>query len=209
MDNQGDAVQQVDLRVDDVPLARGCGATVSHALDLAGLSAGVHTLDLIATNARGQSARRRTTFYTGAHYLVNATASWEQGATRITLRDIAPADVPGRVSVEVRGAGDRSNSLWRSEIVSAQGPMEFRWDGRDGAQRAMPSGRYVAVLRFNDARGAAVQSVEVPFVHDTPEAQQARYAEVAGQLQVDGARGAANTDIELVDDHGAVVARTR
>jgi squalene-hopene/tetraprenyl-beta-curcumene cyclase len=98
--------------------------------------------------------------------------------------------------------------LWRNEIASAQGPLEFRWDGRDNAQRALPAGRYVATLRFVDASGRAVQSVEVPFVHDTHEAQQARYAEVAGQLQTDESRGAANTELELVDRQGNVVART-
>ncbi|MFO0628011.1 MAG: carboxypeptidase regulatory-like domain-containing protein [Polyangiales bacterium] len=209
VDNQGDVVQQLDLRLDDVPLARGCGASVAHDLDLASLAAGVHTLDLVATNARGQSSRRRVSFYTGAHYLVNATAAWEQGVTRITLRDVAPTEVTGRVSAEVRAAeGAATNPLWRNEIASAQGPLEFHWDGHDSAHRALPAGRYVATLRFVDASGRAVQSVEVPFVHDTPEAQQARYAEVAGQLQTDDARGAANTELELVDRQGNVVART-
>jgi hypothetical protein len=155
---------------------------------------GAHVLDLVATNARGQSSRRRVSFYTGAHYLVNATAAWEQGVTRITLRDVAPTEVAGRVSAEVcAAAGGAQNPLWRNEITSAQGPLEFRWDGHDSAQRALPAGRYVATLRFVDASGRAVQSVEVPFVHDTPEAQQARFAEVGATSREHEARRAPPT----------------
>ncbi|MEZ4389778.1 MAG: carboxypeptidase regulatory-like domain-containing protein [Polyangiales bacterium] len=208
VDNHGEPVRQVDLRVDDVPVARGCGASLAHEFDAGDLAAGAHTLDLVATNARGQSARRRLLFYTGAHYLVNATATWDQGATRVTLRDVAPTDVRGRVSMEVRPASGEANTLWRSEIDSAQGPLEFRWDGRDSAQRAQPAGRYVALLRFTDARGSVAQTVELPFVHDTAEAQAARYAQVAGQIQLDDARGAANAEVELVDSAGRVVSRT-
>ena len=48
---------------------------------------------------------------------------------------------------------------------------------------------------------------EVPFVHDTPEAQHAAFGEVEGVLGVDG-RGAANTQVDLVDDKGQVVQTT-
>lgn len=208
VDNHGEPVQQVDLRVDDVPVARACGAAFAHTLDTAALATGTHTLDLIATNARGQHARRRLTFYTGAHYLVNASANWDRGATSVTLRDVAPADVNGRVSLEVRRAGEDADALWQDARPSAQGPMSFRWEGRDREGRPQPAGRYVARLRFSDARGQSVQTVELPFVHDTPEAQAQRYAQVTGQLQLDDARGAANAEVELVDGVGNVVART-
>lgn len=91
VDNNGAPVQQVDLLVDDVPVARACGSAVTWRLDSASLQPGVHTVDLVGTNARGQTTRRRVEVYAGAHYLVRAATQWRNGATEINLRNVAPA----------------------------------------------------------------------------------------------------------------------
>ena len=49
----------------------------------------------------------------------------------------------------------------------------------------------------------------VPLVHDTPERQASRNAQVAGSLALPDASPAANTEVELVDAAGKVVAKTR
>lgn len=209
-DNQGAGVAHVDVLVDDIPVARGCGDRVSHALNVSDLAAGVHSVDLVATDARGGTSRRRTEFYTGRHYLTRAGARFGDGATTISLRDVAPADVQGTVEVKVfatEGAR-RGAELWRASLPSAQGPMQFRWDGRDTAGTARPNGRYEAELVFRGRDGAVAQTVALPFVHDTPEAQRANFAEVEGRLNVQGGSAASNTVVELVDDRGRVLQQT-
>ena len=67
----------------------------------------------------------------------------------------------------------------------------------------------MAPLSYLDASGRAVQDIELPFVHDTIEAQQANYAQVQGQLNAEGAGGAANAEVEPVDGAGRVVQRTQ
>ena len=54
------------------------------------------------------------------------------------------------------------------------------------------------------------QTETLVFVHDTPEAQSARYAEVQGKLDHsrDGS-GAANDEVDLVDERGNVVQSVR
>lgn len=215
VDNGTAPVRQVDVLVDDVPVARGCGAAVEHRLDTAGLDPGLHTIDVVATNARGQSSRRRVEVYTGDHFLVRAAARWREGNTELSLRNVAPASVGGSVTVRVRPAPEGQAPgapVWTRTVAAAQGPMQLAWDGHGTDGAARDPGRYVAELTLTDARGRARQTVEVPFVHDDPQRAAQRYGEVAGQLALDGAGGAAanaaNAEVQLVDERGNVVQRT-
>jgi hypothetical protein len=67
----------------------------------------------------------------------------------------------------------------------------------------------VAVLRAKDATGRLLQEERHVFVHDDPEAAKARFAEIEGELKLEGAgqEVGANTVVELVDDQGKVVQR--
>jgi hypothetical protein len=210
-DNSGAGVERLDVLVDDVPLARGCGATVEHTVDVSALDAGPHVLDLVATNARGQSSRRRVEFYTGEHYLTRVGSHFEGNTTALSWRNVAPEGVRGTVRLQVfttREGGARDRAVYQHEEAARQGPMRAAWAGTGSDGAALPRGRYVAAVTFVDPAGRAVQSVEVPFVHDTPEAQREAFAEVAGNLQGADGTSAANAVVELVDERGAVVQRT-
>ncbi|MDO9021218.1 MAG: carboxypeptidase regulatory-like domain-containing protein [Myxococcales bacterium] len=207
VDNNGAAVRQVELLLDDNPVGRACGAALAQSVELGDLPAGVHTLDVVATNERGQQARRRIELYTGQYYLVTPGARWSEGRTVFSLRNVAPREATGTVRVRVRTPEGRE--VWRHDEPAAQGPVRVSWDGRPAQGDAAPAGRYVATLSYLDASGRAVQDIELPFVHDTVEAQQANYAQVQGQLNAEGAGGAANAEVELVDGAGRVVQRTQ
>lgn len=208
VDNNGAPVQQVDLLVDDVPVARACGSAVTWRLDSASLQPGVHTVDLVGTNARGQTTRRRVEVYAGAHYLVRAATQWRDGATEINLRNVAPAARSGSVRVLVRPEREGATAVWTHTQPAAQGPLQLTWNGRDTAGAAQPAGRYVAAITLLDPAGRPQHSLELPFVHEDTAARDARYGQVTGQLQAEGAQAAANAEVELVDASGRVVQRT-
>lgn len=211
-DNSGAAVEHLDVLVDDVPLARGCGAAVEHAVDVSSLEAGPHVLDVVASNARGQTSRRRVEFYTGEHYLTRVGSHFEGNTTALSWRNVAPEAVRGTVRMRVfaarEGSSERGADVFHSEEAARPGPMRATWNGTGADGAALPRGRYVAELSFHDASGRSVQAVEVPFVHDTPEAQRAAFAEVEGNLQAQGSGSAANAVVELVDERGRVVQQT-
>ncbi len=214
VDNGGRGVARVDLAVDDVPQARGCGARLEHSVNVEQLGPGAHTLDVTAYDGSGRSTRRRVEFYTGRYYLARAATRWNDNATEFTLRDVAPRGVDGRVRLRVfgtqtrDGVAVRADEVFAEEQPSAEGPMRFRWNGHNRAGTALPNGRYIAELAFIDRGARAVQTVELPFVQDTPEAQTQRFGEVAGAVNAEGAGGAANTQVDLVDARGNVVQST-
>jgi len=211
-DNGGGQVQRVDISVDDVPQQRACGAEVAYTLDTSRLAAGVHHVDVIATNARGQSSRRRVEIYAGDYYLTRVGTTFADGATVVSLRNVAPSSMRGAVRLRVfrenaAGTG-RGAEVFSNEQAGTQGAMRFSWDGTLSGGGHAERGRYRAVVEIASA-GRTLQSVEVPFVHDTLEAQRASFGEVAGQLRFDGDAPAANTEVELVDDRGNVVQRAQ
>ena len=207
VDNSGASVRQVELLLDDNPIGRACGAALSQPVALGDLPAGVHTLDVVATNDRGQRSSRRIELYTGQYYLATPGTRWSEGRTVFTLRNVAPRELVGTVRVRVRTPEGRE--VWRHDEAAAQGPVRVSWDGHPTDGAAAPAGRYVATLSYVDRSGRALQEIELPFVHDTAEAQQANYAQVQGQLDAEGAGGAANAEVELVDNAGRVVQRTQ
>jgi squalene-hopene/tetraprenyl-beta-curcumene cyclase len=209
-DNGGGRVQSVDVWVDDVPQHRACGDHAEYRFDASGLAAGVHHVDVIATNARGQTSRRRIEVYAGDYYLTRVGTTFDSGSTVVALRNVAPASMRSTVRLRVyrEQEGRRGEQVFTTEQNGAQGAMRFAWDGTASGGARPQGGRYRAVVEIASA-GRTLQSVEVPFVHDTLEAQRAAFGEVAGQLRFDGDAPAANTEVELVDEAGNVVQRAQ
>ena len=206
-DNQGGTVRQVELHLDDVPIARSCGSRIRERVAIANLPAGMHQLDVIAENASGQQSRRRIEFFTGDHYLVRVGTQFADGTTQISLRNVAPAGTAGRVRLRVRradGAGRAGDQVFTTEQPATPGPMHFAWQGEAGTVGS----RYVAEVTYLGEGNREVQTVSAPFVHDTAEAQQQRFGEVAGRLNFDG-DDVANAEVELVDGDGNVVQRVQ
>jgi squalene-hopene/tetraprenyl-beta-curcumene cyclase len=112
--------------------------------------------------------------------------------------------------VGVRGRPERegATAVWTHTQPAAQGPLQLTWNGRDTAGAAQPTGRYVAAITLLDPAGRPQHSLELPFVHEDTAARDARYGQVTGQLQAEGAQAAANAEVELVDASGRVVQRT-
>ncbi|APR76129.1 Ankyrin repeat protein [Minicystis rosea] len=211
-DNAGRGVERVEITIDDVPVHRACGGSAAYTIDVDKLETGAHLVDVTATNARGQTSRRRLELYAGPYYLTQLGTRFDDGGTLISLRDVAPPSVHGDVVVRVYGTRAdggrtvRADEVFTTRKTSAEGAMSFFWNGqRDGNKPASPGGRYIAEVSFLDARGKAVQKAEVPFVHDTLEKQQRAFGEVEGNLVVNGGAPAANTRVELVDAQGNVV----
>jgi squalene-hopene/tetraprenyl-beta-curcumene cyclase len=207
-DNAGRGVERVEIAVDDIPVHRACGDAADYRIDTAKLESGAHLVDVTAVNARGQTSRRRYEVYAGAHYLTQVATRFTDGGTMVSLRDVAPASTRGEVALRIFATRDEGGRSVRGAEVhhesrpSAEGPMSFFWKGED------QHGRFIAEVSFVDAGKKAVQAVQVPFVHDTLDAQRAKFGEVEGTLSVDGAAPAANTKVELVDDQGRVVQST-
>jgi hypothetical protein len=202
-DNAGRGVERIEIAVDDVTVHRACGGAAQYVFDAGKLDAGQHVVDVTAVNARGQQSRRRFEVYAGAYYLTQLGTRFSDGGTVVSLRDVAPATVAGEVVLRVFAAGDgksaRGAEVYRETHASAEGPLSFFWKG-DGAH-----GRFVAEVAFVDDAKKTVQTLEAPFVHETLEKQHAAFAEVEGALSVNGADGASNTKVELVDARGRVV----
>jgi squalene-hopene/tetraprenyl-beta-curcumene cyclase len=206
-DNQGGGVQKLEVRVDDVLVFGACASSLRYAWNSDGVEHGKHLIDVTATNAKGLTSRRRLEVFTGPYYLtqigVNATYA---GGTDVSLRDIAPAELGGTVTLEILAADGKVVAT--TEAKRAPGALTLHWSGLGAGGVPAAKGRYTARLALRDKAGTAVQRELVPFVHDTVEAQAANYAAVQGQLTIANAP-AANTEVELVDDRGAVVSKTR
>ncbi|MBI2894815.1 MAG: carboxypeptidase regulatory-like domain-containing protein [Deltaproteobacteria bacterium] len=210
-DNGGAAVRRLDVSVDDVPVHSVCGDRARYSLDASTLAEGVHQVDVVATNTRGQTSRRRIEVYAGDYYLTRVGTTFADGSTIVSFRNVAPAATPTAVRLRVltdTGRPGEGEEVFSTRQEGTQGAMRFSWNGatRDGGRAA--AGRYRATLEIESA-GRTLQTVDVPFVHDTLEAQRAAFGEVAGQLRVDGAAPAANAEVELVDQSGNVLQRAR
>lgn len=214
-DNENGRIVRTDVFVDDVRVASVCGPRATHRLDASQLEAGRHIIRVVATNAAGRTGRKHVELYTGDYYLTDHGTRWVDGATVLSFRDVAPAALGHRVVMEIHATREqngqhvRGQRVHRAEQRGAQGAIQMRWDGR-GERGELPRGRYVAQLSFVDEQGRTRQSVEIPFVHDSPEARHAAFGQVAGTLTLaEGGGAAANAEVELLDARGQVVARTR
>lgn len=197
-DNTGARVKMLELLVDDVKVAAACGARLEHVLDAARLDTGPHIIDVVATGETGKQSRRRTTVYAGDAFIHEVGTRFESDKTVVGFRNLAPDDMKARVRVEV--LDDKKTVVATETLVPTEGPMSWAFAGKQG-------GRFTARVSLVDAAGKVRDAEEVLFTHDTYEAQRNRFAEVAGQVQIDEDM-AANTDVELVDDAGNVVQKT-
>lgn len=219
-DNQAGGVAKVELYVDDELAAGACASELFHALQTAGLSDGKHTLDVVATNIKGQRSRRRYEVYAGNTYLTDLGTRFDEAkqATEIAVRNLAltPA-AAGKVELAVyavKGANnERAEKVYTTEQAGNPGAMTFAWNGAGNDGQARPRGRYIAELALRDAGGKVIQRVETLFLQDSEAVQRATYGEIEGQLSMDedaaAAGMSANTEVELVDGDGNVIQRAR
>ncbi len=206
-DPKGGGVSRVEVAIDDIKVKSECGASLSYTWDTRGLEKGMHTVDLIAENAHGQTAHRRLEVYAGSVYLTQVAAQSTADSTTLSVRDIADQSQKHRVEMAIVGADGAEVAVVGK--TGEQGANTLKWDGRTKDGASAKSGKYVARLRYVDEGGKVVQSEDVPFVRDSEEAQHANYAEVGGELKLPNAEPAANAEVDLVDDKGVVVAHTR
>lgn len=209
-DNSGAKPVSVKMFVDDVEVAAAKGAALTTTIDAAKLTDGVHLIDVVATNDAGAESRRRFVVHAGDSWLADVGTRFDGGRTHFSFRELMPA-APGRVvELVVRAAdgaaapgGDKRADVAKVVVPATEGPMSIAWDGA-GATAT----RFVAVLRLVDENGKARDVEEVPFTHESYEAQRAKYAEVQGSIGMQGGGLSANTEVELVDERGRVVQRT-
>jgi flagellar hook assembly protein FlgD len=106
----------------------------------------------------------------------------------------------------VEEAGARVRTL---RLAGQQGAQRFVWDGKDEAGLAAAGERYIARLRWVDEAGVERQQESLTFVHASAEEQERKYAQIQGALALPNEAAAANVELELVNDAGVVVQRTR
>lgn len=206
-DNSGAEVKTVEVLVDDHSTKKSQGSELGFTWSTKELSTGKHTVDVVAVNDKGRQSRRRFEVYAGDLFLLELGARFTNEGTQVTARNIAPESVKGQVKLDVRAAeGAKTELVYSSSQPSTHGAVAFVFGGKGKDGKPFAAGRYEAKLSFVGADGATKQTETLVFVHDSPEAQRARYAEVEGKLDLsrDGS-GAANAQVDLLDDEGRVV----
>jgi hypothetical protein len=214
-DNEGKGIQKVELLINDRPVQTAQGGKLSYTWDTKGLSDGKHTVDVVATNAKGQVSRRRLEVYAGNVFLTSLGSRFSDNGTELAARNIAPKDRAGKVELRVRTADMKDGQpqpgaeVFKETRPSAQGPVTFTFGGKGKDGKPLGTGRYFAEFSFVDEKGAVLQQERLLFTHDTPESQYAQYGEVKGGLALGNGQQAANAVVELVDGKGRVVQSTR
>jgi prenyltransferase beta subunit len=214
-DNEGKGIQKVELLIDDHPVHSAPGGKLTYAWDTKGLKDGKHTVDVVATNARGQVSRRRLEVYAGNVFLTSLGSRFVGTQTELSARNIAPKERSGRVQLSVKASEQKDGQpqpgaeVFTATQPSAQGPVTFTFTGKGKDGKALGTGRYFAEFSFVDDKGAVLQKEQLLFTYDTPENQFARYGEVGGGLSLANGQEAANAVVELVDEKGRVVQKTQ
>jgi squalene-hopene/tetraprenyl-beta-curcumene cyclase len=215
-DNQSGGIAKLELLIDDLPVHSACGGKLTYAWSTSGLKDGKHTLDVVATNAKGQTSKRRFEVFAGNVFMTQVGANFDEASQRtlITLRNLADPSAGGAIELEVWEVGEGSEAKPKAKVFSTSrkgemGAVEFAWDGKGNDGKAKPRGRYLAKLAYRDAKGQVLQTESSLFFHDSEAVQRQRYGEIEGQLSLAGGQGqSANTVMELVDDQGRVVQST-
>jgi squalene-hopene/tetraprenyl-beta-curcumene cyclase len=214
-DNEGKGIQKVEVLIDDRSAQTAQGGKLGYTWDTKGLSEGKHTVDVVATNAKGQVSRRRLEVYSGNVFLTSLGSRFNANGTELAARNIAPKERSGQVVLRVRTAEVKDGQpqpgaeVHQQTQPSAQGPVTFTFGGKGKDGKAFRTGRYFAEFSFVDEKGAVLQQERLLFTHDTPESQYAQYGEVAGGLALGNGQKASNAVVELVDEKGRVVQATR
>ncbi len=195
-DNAGGGVKKLTVVVDDVPLTTACGAEMTTKLDAKKLRSGVHTVDVVAETAGGQTTTRRLQVYAGDAWLDEVGTHFEDGATVVGFRDLAPDAMKAKVRVTV--LDDKKKVVKTAELASKNGAMSWQLEGAK-------SGRYTAQVALLDDKGAVRDQKEVVFSHESAEVARSKYGEVTGSVQLPEGGASQFADIELVDDDGNVV----
>ena len=214
-DNKGGTVAKLELAIDDIIVAEVKKNTLTYTWKTETLSTGKHTIDGIATNEKGQKSRRRIEVFAGDIFFSQLGTRFTNEGTQVTFRGVHPTQPKDRYllkvqSVEMKnGTAAAGATVFESSINGALGPLALIWSGKSTDGKKLPGGRYFAELSFVDANGKTRQSESALFMHANEEEEQKAYGKVSGSLGLkrDGS-GAANADLELVDDSGRVVQRT-
>lgn len=212
-DNRSGGVRKLELVVDDLPLHAVCGEQLAYEWKTDALKEGKHLVDVIATNGKGETSRRRFEVYAGNVFLTQVGSRFDanRGVTEVTARDInteAHRVVFQILTVNAKDALMPGELVSTHEQAGAAGALTLQWNGSGPDGKPAPNGRYFARLVVKDAAGRAVQSEQWLVSHEREEQQKARFAEVAGNLQL-AKEDSANTEVELVDEKGRVVQSTR
>ncbi len=212
-DNQGSGIASLQVLVDDLTVASKCGADLEHTLAVDALAEGKHVIDFVATNAEGKTARRRLEFHTGDIYITHLGTRFNEAkqATEISLRSLsAPPPASGLMRLDVLTVGPKPRPVHSQQVASVPGAMTLTWRGEQKSTKKAGKGRYLARVSYLNPKGQVLQQREVIFFHDTAKAQRQTYGEVEGQVRMSkNARSSAHTLVELVDDAGRVLQRTR
>ena len=213
-DNKGRGVEKVELVLDDIPVYGACGDALSWTFDPTGLEDGKHIIDAIATNANGDQSVRRFEVFTGDVFITQVGTRFNGGQTEISARNLGGLQ-GGAVEVEIYevsekdGAPVAGKKLRTLTVDNKPGAARLLWDGKAEGGKEVASGKYRVRIVAKDKEGKPRQSEDIDFVHDTLENQKSEWAEVQGQLALPAGADAANAEVELVDDLGNVVGRTR
>ncbi len=213
-DNKGEGVVQVEFLVDDLLTYGTCGSSLSYDWNTGTLSTGKHIVDVMATNAEGKVSRRRFEVYAGDVYMTQLGSSYSDGGTELALRNIATKNTKAKVQIDIFSTtegGKADKKLFSTTRENTPGAMRMHWNGLDAAGKAQDKGSYVARFRFVQ-EGKTLQEEQLPFVHDTHEAQIANFAQIEGSLALPSAANAvnaANAEVELIDEAGNVLQSVR
>ncbi len=211
-DNQGHPIREVELFVDDLSIAKAAGGTLRHAWKTGGLTDGKHVLDVVATNVKGQTSRRRYEVYAGNVFITSLATRFGSEGTQVSVRNIGAAKQTGSVMLTVRKAEVKDGQpspgaeVYRAQLPGTQGAMGFVWGGKGVDGKPLPNGRYYAEVAYVEGK-AVLQTERALFTHDTPERQRAEFGEISGGLGLAkrAGMGAANARVDLIDASGKVV----
>jgi len=190
-------VKKLTLVVDDTPVTNVCGAEMSAKLPA--LSTGMHTVDVVAEVDGGKTTTRRLNVFAGDAFLDEVSTRFDNGATVVGFRDLAPDAMNAKVRVQV--LDDKKNVVTTTEMKSSNGPVAWNFDGKK-------AGKYTAHVEIVDDAGKVRDAKDVVFSHESYEAQRAKYAEVSGAVALPEGGASSNAEVELVDDKGNVLQRT-
>ena len=207
--NEGHAVRSVTLYVDDRLVTTGRGSRLSYLYRPEGQ--GRRVLDFVATLDNGHTGRRRFEIYTGDVYLTDVGARFADGGTLISARNIAQTSDGSHVALAIRRVTEEGAApalgkvVYETKARAQQGAVAFHWEDANGRGR-----RFFAELTFRDPDGVVRQTERVLFFHGQDAEQRRHFGEVSGQLRFGRSQKAtANSVVELVNDEGQVVQRTR